>query len=131
MHVHQGHLEYEVQVHPVVLDLVVHPVQLGPVVLDCVARDLQAPEVQLDPLVLCHPKELPLLELHLEDNPEALSQDRRLLPKVSFMNTLLFWSRAYSVIFCCTLNVFSLVFCQRSLHCYVGGRTLNHVPEFL
>ena len=65
MHVHQGHLEYEVQVHPVVLDLVVHPVQLGPVVLDCVARDLQAPEVQLDPLVLCHPKELPLLELHL------------------------------------------------------------------
>ena len=131
MHVHQGHLEYEVQVHPVVLDLVVHPVQLGPVVLDCVARDLQAPEVQLDPLVLCHPKELPLLELRLEDNPEALSQDRRLLPKVSFMNTLLFWSRAYSVLFCCTLNVFSLVFCQRFMHCYVGGRTLNHVLEFL
>ena len=114
-----------------VLDLVVHPVQLGPVVLDCVARDLQAPEVQLDPLVLCHPKELPLLELRLEDNPEALSQDRRLLPKVSFKNTLLFWSRAYSVLFCCTLNVFSLVFCQRFMHCYVGGRTLNLVLKFL
>ena len=81
MHVHQGHLEYEVQVHPVVLDL---EVPLDPVVLDCVAHDLQALEVQLDPLVLCHPKELPPLELRLEDHLEALLQDRRLLPKVSF-----------------------------------------------
>ena len=112
MHVHQGHLEYEVQVHPVVLDLVVHPVQLGPVVLDCVARDLQAPEVQLDPLVLCHPKELPLLELHLEDNPEALSQDRRLFPKVRFMNTLFSFCLAriqYFLLYVHTLNVFFLL----------------------